>query len=112
VDSDAATVLRRFRQRQMLRIIWRDLNRLVPTVETMRDVSWLAEACIRCGLAHCTEQLVAKHGTPVGRHSGAPQELIVLAMGKLGGGELNLSSDIDLIFAYPEAGETQGARAA
>ncbi|MEE4108236.1 MAG: bifunctional [glutamate--ammonia ligase]-adenylyl-L-tyrosine phosphorylase/[glutamate--ammonia-ligase] adenylyltransferase [Halieaceae bacterium] len=110
VDSDAATVLRRFRQRQMLRIIWRDLNRLVPTVETMRDVSWLAEACIRCGLAHCMEQLVAKHGTPVGRHSGAPQELIVLAMGKLGGGELNLSSDIDLIFAYPEAGETQGAR--
>ena len=109
-DDDAATVLRRFRQRQMLRIVWRDLNRLAPAVETMRDVSWLAEACIRCGLAHCMEQLVAKHGTPVGRHSGAPQDLIVLAMGKLGGGELNLSSDIDLIFAYPEGGETQGAR--
>jgi glutamate-ammonia-ligase adenylyltransferase len=107
-DTDAAVVLRRFRQRQMLRIIWRDLNRLATTVETMRDVSWLADACIRRGLAQCTSELEARYGRPVGRRSGRPQELIVVGMGKLGGNELNLSSDVDLIFAYPEAGDTQG----
>jgi glutamate-ammonia-ligase adenylyltransferase len=107
---DAGKVLRRFRQRHILRIIWRDLNRLAPTYETMRDVSALADTCIRHGLAHCVAELEAKHGKPIGRRSGSPQELIVLAMGKLGGGELNLSSDVDLIFTYPEQGETVGGR--
>lgn len=109
-SEDAAVVLRRFRERHMLRIIWRDLNRLAPTLETTRDVSWLADACIRLGLAHCTAELETKFGTPLGRHSGERQELIVIAMGKLGAFELNLSSDIDLIFAYPEGGETSGAK--
>jgi glutamate-ammonia-ligase adenylyltransferase len=104
------TALRRFRQRQMLRIIWRDLNRLAPTMETTRDVSWLAEACIGAALRACSADLEARFGVPTGKRSGAPQELIVLAMGKLGAGELNLSSDVDLIFFYPEAGETRGAR--
>lgn len=108
--EDAGVVLRRFRERHMLRIVWRDLNRLAPTLETTRDVSWLADACIRQGLAHCTAELEAKFGTPRGRESGERQELIVIAMGKLGAFELNLSSDIDLIFAYPEGGETSGGR--
>lgn len=110
VDADASVVLRRFRQRQQLRIIWRDLNRLAPTTETMRDVSWLAEACIHHGLGRVTAELTPRFGVPVGRRSREPQELVVLAMGKLGGGELNLSSDIDLIFAYPEAGQTEGGQ--
>jgi glutamate-ammonia-ligase adenylyltransferase len=108
-DGDAGAVLRRFRQRQMLRIIWRDLNRLAPTLETTRDVSWLAEACIENALRHCSAELEAKFGVPEGQRSGKRQELVVLAMGKLGAGELNLSSDIDLIFTYPEVGKTTGA---
>ncbi|EED32085.1 glutamate-ammonia-ligase adenylyltransferase [gamma proteobacterium NOR5-3] len=109
-EDDAAVVLRRFRQRQMLRIIWRDLNRLAPTLETTRDVSWLADACITLGLKHCTAELEARYGRPLGARSGEHQELVVLAMGKLGAHELNLSSDIDLIFTYPERGNTQGAK--
>ncbi|WOJ92520.1 bifunctional [glutamate--ammonia ligase]-adenylyl-L-tyrosine phosphorylase/[glutamate--ammonia-ligase] adenylyltransferase [Congregibacter variabilis] len=108
-DDEATVVLRRFRQRQMLRIIWRDLNRLAPTLETTRDVSWLADACITHGLKHCTAELEAKYGQPLGSDSGEHQELVVLAMGKLGAHELNLSSDIDLIFTYPERGNTKGA---
>lgn len=109
-SEELGVQLRRFRQRHMVRIIWRDLNRLAPTMETTRDVSWLAEACIAHALAHCRGELEGKFGIPMGKYSGAPQELIVIAMGKLGARELNLSSDIDLIFAYPEGGQTEGAR--
>src|SRR5262249_1437809 len=52
----------------------------------------------------------AVHGAPIGSDSGAEQELIVVGMGKLGGGELNVSSDIDLVFVYPEEGDTAGPR--
>ena len=51
----------------------------------------------------CARELDAVHGAPIGAESGTPQELIVVGMGKLGGGELNFSSDIDLVFLYPEA---------
>lgn len=111
LDADGAelnAVLRHFRQRHMLRIIWRDFCKLAATLETVRDTSWLAEVCIAAALETCQSELEAKHGVPRGRRSGQPQQLIVLAMGKLGAGELNVSSDIDLIFAYPEAGETDG----
>jgi len=108
-DTELDTVLRRFRQRQQLRLVWRDLNRLAPTLETTRDVSWLAEACISRALRHCSAELEARFGQPRGRRSGSPQEMVVIAMGKLGARELNLSSDIDLIFAYPEGGATEGA---
>ncbi|MDP5071854.1 MAG: bifunctional [glutamate--ammonia ligase]-adenylyl-L-tyrosine phosphorylase/[glutamate--ammonia-ligase] adenylyltransferase, partial [Congregibacter sp.] len=104
-----AVVLRRFRQRQMLRIIWRDLNRLALTLETTRDVSWLADACISHGLKHVSAELEVRYGEPLGKQTGERQELVVLAMGKLGAQELNLSSDVDLIFTYPENGTTQGA---
>ncbi len=107
---ELGAVLRRFRNRHMLRILWRDFCRLAPTLETTRDTSMLAEACIQLALAHCREGLEQRFGTPRGRDSGAAQELIVLAMGKLGARELNVSSDIDLVFAYPEAGATDGER--
>ncbi|GAB5412520.1 MAG: bifunctional [glutamate--ammonia ligase]-adenylyl-L-tyrosine phosphorylase/[glutamate--ammonia-ligase] adenylyltransferase [Congregibacter sp.] len=112
LESESAVpgvVLRRFRQREMLRIIWRDLNRLAPTLETTRDVSLLAEASIEAALQLNMAELVKKFGQPIGRASGEPQTLIVIAMGKLGARELNLSSDIDLIFTFPEGGETRGA---
>jgi glutamate-ammonia-ligase adenylyltransferase len=104
--AELSPVLRHYRARHMLRIVWRDFCRLADTLETVRDTSLLAEAAIARALAHCEIDLHRRYGVPRGRHSGAPQQMIVLAMGKLGARELNVSSDIDLIFAYPEAGET------
>ena len=108
--AELGLVLRRYRQRHMLRIVWRDFCRLADTLETVRDTSLLAEACIAEALAHCQASLEARFGVPRGKHSGKPQQLIVLAMGKLGARELNVSSDIDLIFAFPEAGTTDHER--
>ena len=107
-EAELGVVLRQFRQRHMLRIVWRDFCKLASTLETTAEVSALAECCIRAAQAHCHRALVAKHGEPRGRDSGEAQQLIVLAMGKLGARELNLSSDIDLIFTYPEPGQTDG----
>ena len=103
-------ILRQYRQRSMLRIIWRDLNRLVPLEETTGALSALADACIQQAMDFHYHDLARKWGFPIGRESGLVQPLVVLAMGKLGAGELNLSSDIDLIFAYPDTGETDGER--
>jgi len=105
-DSELGPVLRRYRQRHMLRIVWRDFTRLADTLETVRDTSLLAEACIAEALDYSHAALEQRFGVPRGRDSGEPQQLIVLAMGKLGARELNVSSDIDLIFAYPESGQT------
>ena len=104
--ADLAKTLRLFRAKHMLRIVWRDFCRLADTIETVRDTSLLAEACISQALAFAQQTLELRFGKPVGRDSGEHQQLIVLAMGKLGARELNVSSDIDLIFTYPEAGET------
>jgi glutamate-ammonia-ligase adenylyltransferase len=109
--DDLARRLRRFRRREMLRIVWRDFNRLASTLETTRDTSLLAEAAVNQALAWWHAALSRDHGEPRSRE-GEPQELIVIAMGKLGARELNLSSDIDLIFSYPDQGETDGDRRA
>jgi glutamate-ammonia-ligase adenylyltransferase len=109
-DVEPGVVLRRYRQRHMLRIIWRDFSRLADTRETVRDTSLLAEACIAEALAISQAAMEARFGVPRGRNSGERQQLIVLAMGKLGARELNVSSDIDLIFAFPEAGETDSEK--
>ncbi|MFV0277339.1 MAG: bifunctional [glutamate--ammonia ligase]-adenylyl-L-tyrosine phosphorylase/[glutamate--ammonia-ligase] adenylyltransferase [Parahaliea sp.] len=108
--SDLQVVLRRFRARHLLRIVWRDFCRLAATMETTRDTSLLAEACIGCALRRCRADLERRFGVPRARGTGKAQEMLVLAMGKLGAGELNVSSDIDLIFTYPAAGETDGER--
>ena len=108
--AELGPTLRHFRQRHMLRIIWRDFCRLADTLETVRDTSLLAEACIAAALEHTQAALEQRFGTPIGKYSGEPQGLIVLAMGKLGARELNVSSDIDLIFAYPEAGYTNSEK--
>jgi len=90
-------VLRRFRQREMVRIAWRDLAGWAPLDEVLRDLSGLADACIRAALDWLGAHLAHAHGI---RKSFTPS-LVVLGMGKLGARELNFSSDIDLIFAYP-----------
>lgn len=100
--------LRQFRRYEMLRIIWRDLSRSADMLETTRDMSRLADAVIQVTLDKLHDWLSETWGRPVSGSSGRAQRMQVLAMGKLSADELNVSSDIDLIFAYPEVGETQG----
>ncbi|MCJ1880996.1 bifunctional [glutamate--ammonia ligase]-adenylyl-L-tyrosine phosphorylase/[glutamate--ammonia-ligase] adenylyltransferase [Pseudomonas nitroreducens] len=111
-EDELGRRLRRFRRRQQVRIIWRDLSRRSDLAGTCRDLSDLADACIDQSLAWLYQRHCQQFGVPIGNRSGLPQKMIVLGMGKLGAGELNLSSDIDLIFGYPEGGETQGAKRA
>jgi len=99
--------LRKLRQRVMLRTIVRDLNGLSGLAEVMQAMSDLAEVTVNVALAHIETWLKATYGEPIGE-SGKPQSLVVIGMGKLGGYELNVSSDIDLIFAFEEDGETNG----
>ncbi|MBP8219818.1 MAG: bifunctional [glutamate--ammonia ligase]-adenylyl-L-tyrosine phosphorylase/[glutamate--ammonia-ligase] adenylyltransferase, partial [Aeromonas sp.] len=104
-------LLRRFRRRHMMVIAWRELLGLSAVEESFVHLSALADALITQALAWLYAKACREQGTPVNA-DGVPQELVVLGMGKLGGGELNFSSDIDLIFSFPENGETQGGRRA
>jgi glutamate-ammonia-ligase adenylyltransferase len=109
-ETALKTRLRQLRRREMLRIAWRDLAGWADLDETMAMLSEFADACVDQALARLHAWAAEKTGEPRGEHGGKPQRLVVLGLGKLGGQELNFSSDIDLIFAYPEDGETQGAR--
>lgn len=109
-ESTFMSVLRRVRQREMLRIVWHDFTFRANLEATLAAVTSLADAAVILAVEQATRQLAPRYGQPIGRDSGEVQELIVIAMGKMGGRELNLSSDIDLIFTYPESGETQGGR--
>ncbi|MEA3415408.1 MAG: bifunctional [glutamate--ammonia ligase]-adenylyl-L-tyrosine phosphorylase/[glutamate--ammonia-ligase] adenylyltransferase [Thermodesulfobacteriota bacterium] len=100
-------ILRQFRLYEMVRIAWRDLAGWANLEETMADLSALADACINHALSHLYKWQCLKYGIPTG-HDGSEQHLVVIGMGKLGACELNFSSDIDLIFAYPDPGKTKG----
>ncbi|MBW2201847.1 MAG: bifunctional [glutamate--ammonia ligase]-adenylyl-L-tyrosine phosphorylase/[glutamate--ammonia-ligase] adenylyltransferase [Deltaproteobacteria bacterium] len=92
--------------REMVRIAWRDLAGWADLSETMADLSDFADACIGETLALLDKQACLNFGIPTGMN-GTQQKLIVIGMGKLGARELNFSSDIDLILAYPDGGQTQ-----
>ncbi|HEY8354096.1 MAG TPA: bifunctional [glutamate--ammonia ligase]-adenylyl-L-tyrosine phosphorylase/[glutamate--ammonia-ligase] adenylyltransferase [Methylophilaceae bacterium] len=106
-EHELKRVLRRLRKRVMARVITRDLNGLGDLQEVTLTVSHLAEVAVQFALQHHTVWLEAQYGQPIGE-SGARQQMIVVGMGKLGGYELNVSSDIDLIFAFEEDGVTNG----
>jgi len=112
LDSELAAgiplprAMRRLRNLLLAGLIRRDLEGLADLDEVVTAMTGLADFAIRTHLADLMAEQVAAHGMPVGAESGRPQEMMVLAMGKQGGGELNVSSDIDLIFVYPEDGET------
>ncbi len=108
-ETGLMQILRLFRQRTMLQIIWRDITRHAATLETTAALTLLADTSIQKAVDFLYPRLCEELGTPCG-HDGSPQSFLVLGMGKLGAFELNLSSDIDLIFAYDESGETQGRR--
>jgi glutamate-ammonia-ligase adenylyltransferase len=108
-DDELARGLRRLRNRVLLRVMARDLSGRADLGEVCRTMSDLAEVTLHAAIASADERLHAELGTP--RSSGGrPQQLLVVGMGKLGGRELNVSSDIDLVFVYPEEGETDGSR--
>ena len=108
-EDDIARSLRTIRHRELLRILWRDIAGGSTVVESLRDLSDLADAAIGAALAWSTESLRARHGLPR-TEAGEPCGLGILGMGKLGGYELNFSSDVDLIFVFSEAGETDGPK--
>ncbi|HCH0921942.1 TPA: bifunctional [glutamate--ammonia ligase]-adenylyl-L-tyrosine phosphorylase/[glutamate--ammonia-ligase] adenylyltransferase [Vibrio parahaemolyticus] len=102
-------VLRQFRSREMVYIAWKDFLHAWTLEESLRHLSQLAEAMIFETYQWQYKICCAEWGTPTNAE-GEAQPMLIIGMGKLGGGELNFSSDIDLIFTYPENGETQGAR--
>ena len=106
-EANLKRVMRKLRQRVMLRTIVRDLNGLSGLDEVMRVMSNLAEIVVNLALSRIEVWQKEIYGEPIGE-SGKLQSLIVIGMGKLGGLELNVSSDIDLIFAFSEDGETNG----
>jgi glutamate-ammonia-ligase adenylyltransferase len=108
-EASLKQALRCLRQHVMARIIARDLNGLAYLHEVMRTTSSLAECAINTAIDYLNTWLVDIYGQPVDAQS-YPQSLIVIGMGKLGGYELNVSSDIDLIFAYASEGETTGEK--
>ena len=102
-------VLRQFRNREMVYIAWRDFTGTWSLEESLEHISQLAEAMIFETYQWQYKACCELWGTPCNAE-GEAQPMLIMGMGKLGGGELNFSSDIDLIFTYPENGETQGAR--
>jgi len=108
-DEDGlARAVRRLRRRVMVKLILRDLNGLAGLNEVMLTMTALAEECVQSAQACLMQALQKLFGSPLGESGGTAQELLVVGMGKLGGEELNVSSDIDLIFIYPEDGHTDG----
>lgn len=111
VNDEAALMheLRLFRRRVMVRIAWAQALSLVEDTDILQQLSHLAETLIVSARDWLYNACCREWGTPCSQE-GIPQPLLILGMGKLGGGELNFSSDIDLIFAWPEHGSTQGGR--
>jgi len=107
--DQAQGVLREWRRRAMLRIAWRDIAGTAPVTETLQAVSELADACIRAATGAAELHLEPIFGRPFSSNP-AQQPFVILGMGKLGGRELNFSSDVDLVFLFIEAGETSGPR--
>jgi glutamate-ammonia-ligase adenylyltransferase len=102
--------MRRLRNLLICAIIQRDLDGRADLDEVVTAMSRFADFAVQSHLAELMAEMIAIHGTPIGEESGRPQQMMVLAMGKHGGGELNVSSDIDLIFVYPEDGDTRADR--
>lgn len=109
-ENDAESLksaLRRLRQLVFTHVALRDLRGDAKLSEVVTSMSLLADYCVNLALFTLHRQLAARFGEPLDSE-GQPQRMIVIGMGKLGGGELNVSSDVDFVFVYPESGETSG----
>ena len=108
-DDAVKTTLRRLRHRAMAHLVLRDLCGLAPLSEIVECMTQLADVTTNFALEHYHRQLVTTYGEPLDK-AGHPQRLMIIGMGKLGGRELNVSSDVDYIFIYPEDGDTVGPK--
>ncbi|MCM8625888.1 bifunctional [glutamate--ammonia ligase]-adenylyl-L-tyrosine phosphorylase/[glutamate--ammonia-ligase] adenylyltransferase [Accumulibacter sp.] len=106
-DEQIKRALRQLRQRIMAVLIVRDLAGAAPLGEVVETMTDLADVVTNFALDHFHRQLAAQFGEPLD-NDGQPQRLLVIGMGKLGGRELNVSSDVDYIFVYPQEGQTAG----
>jgi glutamate-ammonia-ligase adenylyltransferase len=104
-EQIVARRLRRLRTRVLLALAARDIAGVAPLAEVVGTVTALAELAVRTALQVHAPALARRHGAPLAA-DGTPQDLLVVAMGKAGSGELNVSSDLDLVFVYDEDGET------
>ena len=102
--------LRVLRQRAMLHIVWRSFTSENGLAETLDAMTKLADFVIKCAVSYAEKVVSKRYGEAIGDDTGTIQQLIVVGMGKLGGCELNLSSDIDIMFIFDEPGITQGGR--
>ena len=103
-------VLRALRKRTFFLLMVRDLGGLASLEEVVGAMTTLADRCVEQAYRTIMHDLVAIHGKPMDAMTGRSQEMLIIGMGKLGGAELNVSSDIDLVMLYPEEGETEGPR--
>ncbi|MFT4249391.1 MAG: bifunctional [glutamate--ammonia ligase]-adenylyl-L-tyrosine phosphorylase/[glutamate--ammonia-ligase] adenylyltransferase [Pseudomonas sp.] len=101
--------LRRYRSAESARLVWRDVLGLDDVDATLAGATRLAETCLQLALSALEQQFAQRHGRLLAADGGV-QRLVVFGLGKLGGGELNFSSDIDLVYAYPQGGQSDGAR--
>jgi len=108
--ADCRRVLRRLRERVFCAVMARDLGGRASLEEVVGAMTALADLAVSDAYRSVTGELAAAHGMPRDPASGAPQEMLIVGMGKLGGCELNVSSDIDLVMLYGEEGETEGRR--
>jgi len=101
--------LRLYRTAESTRLIWRDVLGLDDVDATLAGTTRLAETCLRLALDALEHEFAQRHGV-IRAADGSVQRLVVFALGKLGGGELNFSSDVDLVYAYPRDGQSDGRR--
>ncbi|HSR65551.1 MAG TPA: glutamine-synthetase adenylyltransferase, partial [Xanthomonadaceae bacterium] len=107
--ADWGVLLRRHRLAASTRLVWRDVVGLDDVAATLAGSTRLAEQCLQLALAALEAEFAQRHGV-VRAADGSVQRLVVFGLGKLGGGELNFSSDVDLVYAYEQAGESDGPR--
>lgn len=108
-EAEAMRLLRQYRNAGLCRVLADDLLRAQPIATALARVSALADALINAAYCWAWRELAGQWGEPLDA-DGSVMPMLILGMGKLGGGELNFSSDIDLIFIYPENGNTSGGR--
>ena len=108
-DEGVMRTLRQFKRREILRIAYGDIVRQQSVRTVTAQISYVADAVLEAALQAAWRKLVEKRGVPRGPH-GQPARFVVVAMGKLGGVELNYSSDVDLLFLYDHDGTTDGRR--
>ena len=108
-EDNLHRALRLLRRKHMVVIAWRELTGKATLLESLQHISFLADQLIESSMHWLYQKQCIEQGTPQ-NDQGVAQPFYLFAMGKLGGKELNFSSDIDLIFTFPEKGETVGKR--